>query len=90
MHFWKTTGFIYQNRYIPKSLNKNFIVINIFKFYHECIKSMHQLQVFGDIAIPGMDKDIKRALEKGSKGLEKLGADDVNKVRNISIFVSVI
>jgi len=39
--------------------------------------------VFGDISIPGMDKDMKLALEKGSRGLEKLGMgsqDSLNKV----------
>ncbi|KAJ8321997.1 hypothetical protein KUTeg_000468 [Tegillarca granosa] len=30
------------------------------------------VEVFGDIGIPGMDKDVKKALEKGSKGLENL------------------
>jgi hypothetical protein len=39
-------------------------------------------QIFGDIAIPGMDKDIKLALEKGAKGIERkkmllLDKDDI-------------
>lgn len=33
------------------------------------------VEIFGDIAIPGMDKDIKLALEKGAKGIENLGSD---------------
>ncbi|OWF49741.1 uncharacterized protein LOC110451314 [Mizuhopecten yessoensis] len=41
------------------------------------------VEVFGDISIPGMDKDIKNALVKGSKGLEKLmgSQDSLNKVK---------
>lgn len=30
------------------------------------------LQVFGDISIPGMDKDMKTALERGARGVENL------------------
>ncbi|KAK7091940.1 uncharacterized protein [Littorina saxatilis] len=40
------------------------------------------VEVFGDISIPGMDKDIKKALEKGSRDLHKLSASasHLNKV----------
>ncbi|KAK6182267.1 hypothetical protein SNE40_009987 [Patella caerulea] len=30
------------------------------------------VEVFGDVSIPGMDKDVKKALEDGSRNLEKL------------------
>ena len=39
-------------------------------------------QVFGDISVPGMDKDIKKALERGSRDLQNLSASraQLNKV----------
>ena len=37
------------------------------------------LQVFGDISIPGMDKDMKKALERGAGGLQGHG-----QVRNFT------
>ena len=41
------------------------------------------LQIFGDMTAPGMDKDVKNALEKGAKGVENLLGSQVslNRVR---------
>ncbi|VDI72896.1 Hypothetical predicted protein [Mytilus galloprovincialis] len=40
------------------------------------------VEIFGDIAIPGMDKDIKFALEKGAKRIENLGSQtSLNRIR---------
>ena len=41
-------------------------------------------QVFGDVAVPGMDKDIKDAMSKGTKGIEKLMGSQTSLNRRVS------
>ncbi|KAL4218371.1 Orofacial cleft 1 candidate [Mactra antiquata] len=36
------------------------------------------VEVFGDMAVPGMDKDIKDAMSKGTQGIEKLNESTTN------------
>ena len=36
-------------------------------------------QVFGDISVPGMDKDIKKALERGSRDLPNVSASGAQR-----------
>ena len=36
-------------------------------------------QVFGDISVPGMDKDIKKALEQGSRDLPNVSASGAQR-----------
>ncbi|PVD32684.1 hypothetical protein C0Q70_08129 [Pomacea canaliculata] len=43
------------------------------------------VEVFGDITVPGMDKDVKKALEHGSLGLEDLSSSrtSLQRIRNL-------
>ena len=41
--------------------------------------------MFGDVAVPGMDKDIKDAMSKGTKGIEKLMGSQTSLNRRVSI-----
>ena len=42
------------------------------------------IQVFGDVSIPGMDKDIKDAMAKGTKGIENLMGSQTSLNRRVS------
>lgn len=54
--------------------------------------------MFGDISIPGMDKDMKNALERGARGVENLmgsqasfhGVSQPKKILKVQLFLNLI